>query len=105
MPRPRRSSIGRELAAIRAAFATIDAALGRLVPLLASADASTQSSRTPAKRTLTLSPKRRAALKLQGQYMGYLRNLGPQQKARVKALKATKGYPAAIRLAKTLGRG
>jgi hypothetical protein len=39
LPRARRSSIGRELAAIRATFATIDAALGRLVPLLDGAGA------------------------------------------------------------------
>jgi len=48
------------------------------------------------------SPKRLAALKLQGRYMGYIRNLGPRQKARVKALRATKGIDAAISLAKQL---
>jgi hypothetical protein len=52
--------------------------------------------------SLKLSPKRRAALKLQGQYMGYIRNLKPRQKARVKALKAKKGYRPAIALAKRL---
>jgi hypothetical protein len=54
------------------------------------------------KRVLKLSPQRRAALKLQGQYMGYLRSLKPRQKATVKALKASKGYPAAIRMAMKL---
>jgi hypothetical protein len=34
--------------------------------------------------------------------MGYMRNLGPRQKARVKALRAAKGIDAATRLAKQL---
>ncbi len=53
---------------------------------------------------MKLSPRRRAALKLQGQYMGYIRNLKPREKARVKALKRTKGFRAAIRLAKRLAQ-
>ncbi len=48
------------------------------------------------------SPQRLAALKLQGQYMGYIRNLGPRQKARVKTVRVAKGIDAAIRLAKQL---
>lgn len=36
--------------------------------------------------------------------MGYSRNLGARQKARVKALRATKGVRAAISLAKELAR-
>jgi hypothetical protein len=35
--------------------------------------------------------------------MGYVRRLKPRQKARVKALRASKGVPAAIRLAKRAG--
>ncbi len=54
---------------------------------------------------MTLSPKRRAILRLQGQYIGYLRGLPSRQKARVKALRTSKGSPAAIRLAKKLARG
>jgi hypothetical protein len=34
--------------------------------------------------------------------MGYMRNLGPRQKARVKALRAAQGIDSAIRLAKQL---
>jgi hypothetical protein len=51
-----------------------------------------------------LSAERRRALKLQGQYMGYSRRLGSREKARVKALRATKGVRAAIGLAKELAR-
>jgi hypothetical protein len=36
--------------------------------------------------------------------MGYLRNLKPRQKARVKALRATKGVRAAILVARKLAR-
>jgi hypothetical protein len=53
---------------------------------------------------LRLSPKRRAQLKLQGSYMGYMRQLGPRQKARVKAVKEKKGFEAAIRVARGIVR-
>jgi DNA-binding transcriptional regulator YiaG len=54
------------------------------------------------RRPIKLTAKRRAALELQGRYMGALRALEPKQKAQVKAVKASKGYPAAIALAKSL---
>ena len=41
-------------------------------------------------------------LKLQGAYMGYMRQLKPAQKARVKAIKARRGFESAIRAAKSL---
>ena len=56
------------------------------------------------RRPLKISPKRRAQLKLQGKYMGYMRQLKPAQKARVRATKEKKGFEAAIRVAKTLVR-
>jgi hypothetical protein len=61
------------------------------------------AARKPANRTgrkLRISPKRRAQLKLQGQYMGYLRQLKPAQKARVKAVRERRGIEAAIGVAK-----
>jgi transcriptional regulator with XRE-family HTH domain len=58
---------------------------------------------TPAKANSTrspkLSPKRRASLKLQGRYIGLLRNLSARQKKQIKAVRAKKGFAAAIRLA------
>src|SRR5262245_47249549 len=51
---------------------------------------------------LKLTPKRRAQLKLQGKYMGYMRQLKPTQKAKVKAVKEKRGFEAAIRLARQL---
>jgi len=101
--RRRRRSVSKDILAIRRSLATIARALGRLAPALA---AVTGRSGNPSGRgrKLRLSPARRVALKLQGQYMGHLRKLKPRQKARVKALRAAKGPRAAIRLAMKLGR-
>ena|ERR687898_2131790 len=93
-------AITRELRNIRRSFTAIQRALTRLA--LAAGTSQRQPSADRKRRALTLTPARRASLKLQGQYMGYVRNLRPRQKSRVKALKATKGYPAAIRLARKL---
>lgn len=54
------------------------------------------------RRTLRISAARRAALKLQGQYMGALRSLQPRQKAQVKKVREAKGLGPAIKLAKRL---
>lgn len=89
-----------DIKAIRRSLRTLDSALGRLAVSLRSVPG---NGSTPAKRKLNLSPARRAALKLQGQYMGFLRNLAPRQKAQVKALKAAKGIRPAIARARQLG--
>ena len=57
------------------------------------------------RRKLRLSPARRRSLKLQGSYMGYMRQLKPREKARVKAVKDKKGFPAAIAVARRMVRG
>jgi hypothetical protein len=77
--------------------------LGRLAPAL---DTASRAPASPGRRgrKLRLSPARRASLKLQGQYMGYLRGLKSRQKARVKALRASQGVHAALRLARKLGK-
>ncbi len=51
-------------------------------------------------RGRALSPKRRAAMKWQGRYMGALAGLTEAQKAQVKGVKLRRGYAAAIRTAK-----
>jgi FRG domain-containing protein len=48
------------------------------------------------------SRRRRAQLKLQGQYIGYLRNLKPKQKAEVRKVRDARGVMVAIRKAKEL---
>jgi hypothetical protein len=50
-----------------------------------------------------LSPKTRALRRLQGKYMGYMRNLKASEKARVRALREKRGIEAAIKLAASLG--
>jgi len=84
-------------------LASIARALAGLAPAL---DAVLRGSDDPGGHgpKLRLSPDRRAALKLQGQYMGYLRSLKPREKARAKALRAKKGVRAAIGLAKRLAQ-
>ena len=101
MPTPRRMSVSRELRTIGRSLESIVGALGRLGPALKAIERSPGKpvARRPRRKP---SPKRLAALKLQGRYMGYMRNLGPRQKARVKALRAAQGIDAAIRLAKQL---
>ena len=51
-----------------------------------------------------VSAKRRAALRVQGRYMGAVRLLTAAQRAQVKKLRATKGAEAAIALARKLVR-
>lgn len=103
MPKARASSVGRDVQAIRRSLGAIVRALARLAPAL---DAATRAPANPGRRgrKLRLSPARRASLKLQGQYMGYLRALKPRQKARVKALRAKSGVRAAISLARRMAR-
>jgi hypothetical protein len=100
-------SVGRDVQAIRRSLASIARALARLAPALeAAARGSGNHSPNPGRRgrKLRLSAARRAALKLQGQYMSYLRSLKAREKARVRALRATKGVRAAISLARGLSR-
>jgi len=104
LPKARASSVGRDVQAIRKSLGAIVRALARLAPAL---DAATRGPANPGRRgrKLKLSLARRASLKLQGQYMGYLRTLKPRQKARVKALRTAKGVRPAIALARKLARG
>jgi hypothetical protein len=55
---------------------------------------------TRARRRISF--KHRAALVLQGRYMGYMRQLKPRQKAQVRKIKEAKGVRAAIARAKRL---
>ena len=71
-------------------------------------DAAARASRGAAsapRRKLNLTPQRKAALKLQGQYIGHMRMLPAKQQARVKAMRDQKGIRAAIRYAQSLSRG
>jgi hypothetical protein len=54
------------------------------------------------RRAVRVSPKRRAALVLQGRYMGFVRQLKPRQKALVRRVKETQGVRVAIAKARVL---
>jgi len=96
MPRRRRATGTRN---IRRALASIAQSLSELVQRLAQ-ERGGAASRVG--RKLTLSPERRRALKLQGQYMTAVRALKPQKKAQVKAVRESQGFPAALALARRL---
>ena len=98
----RKRSAARELRSISAALRQLAQAFDRLAPALAAAPTAAGGKSPRAGRKLTLTPARRVALKLQGQYMGYMRNLKPRQKTRVKEIRATKGIRSAIVAAKRL---
>ena len=101
MPKPRQRSIGAEIQSIRRSLNAVVRSLGRLGTALEAA-ARAPRAQQPPKRKLRLSPKRVAALKLQGQYIGHMRMLPARQQARVKALRMSKGIHVAIRYAQSL---
>ena len=51
-----------------------------------------------------ISPKRRRAMQQQGHYLGAIRQLRPADRARVKSVRAEKGFAAAIAEARRLAR-
>lgn len=98
MPKGPGSSITNDVRAVRRSLHSLERALRRLASSVGSPQS--QSGAPAPRRKLRLSPARKAALKLQGQYMGYLRSLKPKQKAEVKALREKKGIRPAIARAK-----
>jgi hypothetical protein len=103
MRTPRRRSVNQELQSIRRSLASIIRTIGRLGPALEAAARRAGAPPVP-RRPRKLSPERRAALKLQGSYIGHVRKLSLKQRAQVKRLRSEKGIRAAIGLAKALSR-
>ena len=89
----------REIRSIRTALRQLQRSIDRLASDLAVA---TTTNEKPPRRRRPIAPARRAALVLQGRYLGYMRQLKPAQKARVKKVRTTKGIRAAIAAAKRL---
>ena len=100
MPKPTGSSLEKQIRAVRVTLRQLDRRLGGLVAAVEKA-AKGETAKSPSLK-LRLSPSRRRALKVHGQYLGYIRQLKPRQKARVKKVRSQKGYPAAIAMAKKL---
>ena len=93
------SRIVKELFRVRLSLRTLDKALRRLTPLVASGIPAQANGGKPA---VGVSPKVQAARVLQGRYMGYMRQLKPKQKAQVRRIRETKGVKAAIGRARGL---
>jgi len=105
VPNRARSRITKQLRVLRTTLRRVDRDLRRLGPLVRAAEQAAKRSAKNPRRKLRLSPARRRTLKLQGSYMGYMRQLKPKQKARVKAVKEKKGFPAAIAVARRMVKG
>lgn len=99
-----RSPITKQIRMIRKALNAIDRSLGRLVAMTRGAGQGASAKHGADRRKLKLSAARRAELKLQGRYMVALRNLKPRRQAEVKAVRARKGFAAAIALANRLSK-
>jgi len=98
----RKRPAARELRSISAALRQLALAFDHLAPALTAPTTGAATLAPLAGRKLRLTPARRAALKLQGQYMGYMRNLKPREKTRIKEIRAAKGIRAAISAARQL---
>ena len=100
-----RNSLRSQVTAARISLRQLQRALDRLAKKARALELAAAANGSPvrgSRRKLTLTPQRRAQLKPQGQYMGYMRLLKPRQKAQVKAAKAKGGYKAGIAAAKRL---
>ncbi len=83
-------------------LATLTRGLQNAALQAAKTGAAARSGRPVRRRALTA--KDHARLKLQGEYLGLMRHLPKSHHARVKALRAKRGYPPAIKLARRLMR-
>jgi hypothetical protein len=102
---PRRTTLKKSLRAIERAFADIErlfAGLAHRVRVAEREAGRKVKALAKPRRRLKITAKRRAQLKLQGAYMGYMRQLKPAQKLRVKAVKEKRGFEAAIGVARKL---
>jgi hypothetical protein len=97
---PSKSNAAMEIRAFRLALRQLQRSFDRVAPMLVAAERG--NGKQQPTRKLRLTPERRAALELQGRYMGFLRGLKPAQKAKVKKTRETKGIRAAIAEARRL---
>ena len=105
MPRRSRIVINKEILALRRSLSAVDRSLRRFGAMLSQMDGRIERRKPRARTRRPLSAKARASLKLQGRYMGYMRQLKPRQKAQVRKIKETKGVRAAIVMARKLAEG
>lgn len=92
--------IKKELRSLRVKLKTLSRSVDRLTRLVRESGVGTDS--TPKRRRPKLTPERREQLKLHGRYLGYVRQLKPAEKTKVRAVQSKRGYRAAITLARKL---
>jgi hypothetical protein len=92
----------KHLRTIRRSTRIIARSFGQLEARLRRLERQAKRATAPTKRRVTITPKRRAQLKLQGAYMGTMRQLTRAQKAKVKAVKERRGIEAAINAARAI---
>ena len=104
--RGRRDGTASDIRAIRRSLVNIvESLIGALARVGEAAGPRTRSTPPrPRRRKARLSAGRLTALQLQGRYMALVGTLKPRQKARVRALRATKGVGPAIALAARLAK-
>lgn len=93
------SSTRNHFLAVRRSLSALDRSLARLS---ASINGVGSVLSPPKGSSRKLSPRARAALKLQGRYMGFMRQLKPRQKADVRAVREKKGIETAIKRARQM---
>jgi hypothetical protein len=91
----------KEFKNLRVAMRSLDQTLQRLS---STGGSETSSSNGRPRRKVRISPKARAALVLQGRYMGFMRQLKPRQKAQVRQVREAKGVRPAIEKARMLAK-
>jgi len=96
------ATMSRELRIIRRSFRQLASAFSRITPVLTKRTPASNNGTGPVRRKRRLTASHRAALKLQGRYMGTLRGLKPRQRSRVKKVRAAKGFRAAIAAARRM---
>jgi hypothetical protein len=101
---PRRPSVSRHLRSIKRALADIEKVFAAVAKRVRKAERVAVLAANSERRKMTITPKRRAQLKLQGAYMGFMRQLPARRKAKVKAIKERRGLEAAIRAARRIAK-
>lgn len=104
---PRMSHMTTEIRAMRRSLSSLDRSIRRLAPMLkamATSNGANGANGVGRRRRPRLSAKQRAALKIQGRYMGFMRQLAPKQKAEVRRIREKSGVLVAVKRAERLAR-
>ena len=96
--------MAREIRAMRRSVSNLDRSIRRLAPMLKAMALTNGTNGVGRRRRPRLSAKQRAALKIQGRYMGFMRQLRPKQKAEVRRIREKVGVLAAVKRAESLAR-